>query len=212
MDRLCLFDLDGTLTDPKEGIVKSVRYALTSFGIHENEDEKLFRFIGPPLRDSFREFYGFNETEVERAITKYREYYSETGIYECTVYEGIIEMLECLQNKSISMAIATSKPTVYAKQIARHFNFDHYFEFIAGSELDGTRSRKSEVINYVLDKVDPGRQKQAVMIGDRKHDVIGGKECGIETIGVTWGYGSREELDEARAGKIIDSLYELSSI
>jgi len=209
MKNLCLFDLDGTLTDPKVGITKSVGYALNSFGIRVADIDDLKKFIGPPLRDSFREHYNFSAEETEKAIDKYREYFSETGIFENTLYGGIIDMLDRLKDKKITLAIATSKPTVFAARIAEHLGFRKYFEIIAGSELDGARSRKGEIINYILDAIDPERKKSAVIIGDRKHDIIGGRETGIDSIGVTWGYGSRSELEEAKATWIVHSTDEL---
>jgi len=212
MKTLCLFDLDGTLIDPKAGITKAVRYSLKSFGIEAADLDELEKFIGPPLRDSFREFYNFPEAEAERAITKYREYYSETGIFECSLYAGITDMLARLKDKGVTLAIATSKPTVFAGQIAEHFGFKQYFDFIAGSELNGTRDRKGEVIRYALEMVDSGREKSTVMIGDRKHDIIGARETGIDSIGITWGYGSRAELEEAKPERIADSPQELCRI
>jgi len=209
MRDLCLFDLDGTLTDPKEGITKSVQHALNYFSIKVSVLDELTKFIGPPLRDSFREFYGFSENDAELAVSKYREYFSETGIFENTLYKGTLELLDKLKSHDITMAIATSKPTVFAEQIAEHFKFKKYFDIIAGSELDGNRSRKSEVIGYVLNSIDAKRNKPTVMIGDRKHDIIGTHEMGIDSIGVTWGYGSRNELEEAKATYIVDSLEEL---
>jgi phosphoglycolate phosphatase len=206
---LCLFDLDGTLTDPKVGITKSISYALDSFGIHVENLDDLKKFIGPPLRDSFREYYNFSVQESEKAVSKFREYFSDTGIFENTLYDGIIEMLARLKDKKIMLVIATSKPTVYAEKIAEHFKFKKYFEFIVGSELDGTRSRKSEVINYIINEVDPERKKSAVMIGDREHDIIGGRETGMDSIGITWGYGSNSELEKAKATWIVNSPDEL---
>jgi phosphoglycolate phosphatase len=212
MNKLCLFDLDGTLTDPKTGITKSVAYALNSFGIEIDDLDDLIKFIGPPLRDSFKNFYGFTDAQAEQAVGKYREYFSVTGIFENTLYDGIIKMLSRLKNNGIKMAIATSKPTVYAEKIAENFGFRQYFDAVVGSELDGTRSRKSEVITHALDIVDPNRTMSAVMIGDREHDIFGGRETGIDTIGVTWGYGSRTELENAGARRIVDSLDELVRI
>lgn len=209
MKDLCLFDLDGTLTDPKEGITKSVSHALKSFGIVVPDLNELTIFIGPPLRDSFRKYYNFSETEAETAVAKYREYFSETGIFENSLYEGVIDMLTRLRDNGIKIVIATSKPTVYAEKIAEHFGFKKFMGLVAGSELDGTRSRKSEVIEYALSIIDPERKKMPVMIGDREHDIIGAKEIGIASIGVTWGYGSRSELEEAWATKIVASPNEL---
>ena len=206
---LCLFDLDGTLTDPKEGITKSVRYALKSFGIDIADLNELTKFIGPPLRASFREFYDFSEEEAEEAVSKYREYFSETGIFENNLYAGIIELLTHLKDNGITLAIATSKPTVFAEQIAVHFRINQYFDLIAGSELDGARSRKSEVIDYALNIIDPERRISPVMIGDREHDIIGANETGIDSIGVTLGYGTRLELERVNATMIAYSPDEL---
>jgi phosphoglycolate phosphatase len=207
-----LFDLDGTLTDPKAGITKGIRYALASFGIEVADLDELEKFIGPPLYDTFRDFYRFSEAETEEAVARYREYYSETGIFENKLYGGIIEMLEKLKSSGVTMLIATSKPDVFAERIAEHFRFRPYFDLVAGSLLDGTRSRKSEVILYALGIADPGREKSAVMIGDREHDIIGAREAGIESIGITWGYGSRSELEEAKAARIAGSPEELLSL
>ena len=205
---LCLFDLDGTLTDPKEGIIKSRRYALSSFGIEVDLNE-LRESIGPPLREFFREFYNFSETEVEAAVSKYREYFSKTGIFENILYAGIVDMLAQLKDNGVITAITTSKPTVFAEKIAVHFGLQQYFDFIIGSELDGRRSRKSEIINYVLDTIDPERKMLSVMIGDRKHDIIGAQEMGIDSIGVTWGYGSFSELEGIKPTMIANSPDEL---
>ena len=212
MKDLCLFDLDGTIIDPKEGITKSLKYALDHFGIQIASLDELEKFIGPPLRDVFSKHFNFSPDETERAVEKYREYFSETGIYKNTVYPGIIQLLKQLKHNKAVLAIATSKPTVFAEKIAGHFGFSNYFDIIAGSELDGTRSRKSEVINYVLNVLDPKRTKSSVMIGDRKYDIIGAKEAGIDSIGITWGYGPPEELSDAHATRMAGSPVELGHI
>jgi len=209
MKNLCLFDLDGTLIASKVGITKSVSYALDSFGIHVSDLDDLTKFVGPPLRDSFQEFYNFTEAQAEKAVSKFREYYSETGIFENTLYNGIIDVLDRLKKEMVMLVIATSKTTVYAERIAGHFGFRQYFDLIVGCEFDGTRSRKSEVINHILNKIDPERKKSTVMIGDKEHDIIGGWEAGIDSIGVTWGYGSRSELEKAGATWIVDKPDEL---
>ena len=159
MDRkYILFDLDGTLTDPMQGITKSVRYALNSFGIEVDDLCKLIPFIGPPLKDSFKEFYGFNEEDAIVAVEKYREYYRIDGIFDNKVYEGIEECLKALKKEDKILVLATSKPEVFAKKIMDHFNLSKYFDFIGGSELNG-RSKKGEVIEYVLKsmQINPGR-------------------------------------------------------
>ncbi|MCL2373529.1 MAG: HAD family hydrolase [Defluviitaleaceae bacterium] len=212
MYNLCLFDLDGTLTDPKVGITKSVKHALAHFGIEVPSLDALEKFIGPPLRDSFREFYGFTPEEAELAVAKYREYFPTKGIFENELYPGIMETLAKLQAHNITMAMATSKPTIYAEIIAEHFGFKRYFTAIIGSELDGRRGKKSEVIEYVLETLDPKRQMKPIMIGDRNYDIIGANETAISSIGVTWGYGSQAELAAAGATFIAGSPGELSEI
>jgi phosphoglycolate phosphatase len=207
-----LFDLDGTLTDPKIGITKSVQYALKSFGIDEPNLNALTKFIGPPLRDSFANFYGFSANEAELAVAKYREYFSDKGIFENEVYLGIPEMLKTLQNSGATLAVATSKPTVYARQILGHFTLDGCFSFVAGSELDGTRSVKSEVINYALNELGVTDKANAFMVGDREHDIIGANESGIMSVGVTYGYGTRTELQNAGATYIVDKVDELTAL
>ncbi len=203
---LCLFDLDGTLTDPKIGITKSYQYALSTFDIHEELDN-LIKFIGPPLRDVFRENYGFSNSDVERAVVKFREYFSETGLLENEVYPGIREVLKELKINGIVMAVATSKVTAYANRILKHFQLDDYFSFVSGDDMAGslTKNGKRDIINIVLDGIDPERKMSAVMIGDRKHDIIGARENGIDSIGVTWGYGSNDELETAAATRIADT-------
>jgi len=211
MQKLCLLDLDGTLVDPIEGITGSFSYALESFGTKVPDKYALAKYIGPPIRDSFREA-GFAEAQIEEAVSKYREHFVKTGIFENTLYPGIIDMLEQLKNSGVIMAIATSKVASYAEIIAEHFGFEKHFILIAGSELDGTRSQKSEVITYALDILDPERKMSPVMIGDRKYDILGAREVGIDSIGVTWGYGSRQELESAGAVRLVDSPRELCEV
>ena len=207
MKKYLLFDLDGTLTDPKDGITKSVQYALRKFGIEE-ECENLISFIGPPLLDSFMEFYGFDIEKAELAIKYYRERFSTIGLLENSVIDGIPEVLSKLKEHGYIMAVATSKPTHFAVPICEKFNLSEYFHLIIGSELDGTRTKKSEVICEVLKQLGaaPG---QAVMIGDRKHDIIGAKESGTTSIGVTFGYAKDGELKKAGADFIVKTPAEL---
>ena len=207
-----LFDLDGTLTDPKEGITKSIQYALNKMGIIENDLDKLTSFIGPPLLQSFVEFYSFSEDEASQALQFYRERFAVTGLFENEVYEGIEKLLKDLNKLNYRLAVATSKPIVYAKQILDFFNLSKYFEVIVGSELDGTRSAKGEVIAEVLTQMKIEKKYQCVMIGDRKHDLIGASENGIDSIGVTYGYGSQQELEDANATYIVHSVDSLSII
>ena len=208
--QLCFFDLDGTLTDPKPGITKSFQYALASFGIHE-ELNNLTKFIGPPLRASFRDFYGFTDIDTEQAVTKFREYFAETGLFENTVYPDIPEVLQNLVGRGIVLAVVTSKATAYADRILRYFHLDQYFSFISGDEMDGslTRNGKQALIHIALNALDQERKVPAVMIGDRKHDIIGAQEAGIDSIGITWGYGSYDELKSSGAMYIVNSADEL---
>jgi phosphoglycolate phosphatase len=207
MEILCLFDLDGTLTDPKEGITNSFAYALKAFHLAVPDASDLLKYIGPPLRESFGDFVPAGQ--IEAAVAKFREYYTVTGLLENRLYDGMIDLLRKLKADGAMLAIATSKVTEYAEKIASHFGFREYFDFISGCEMDGTRSAKDEVIEYALQKMNPENKITTVMIGDRKHDIIGAKKTGIDSIGITWGYGSRQELAEAGAGRIADTPEEL---
>lgn len=204
-----LFDLDGTLTDPKEGITRSVQYALRSFGIEVENLDDLIPFIGPPLRDSFMEFYGFTADQAGEGIRKYREYFNEKGWKENKVYPGIPQMLENLQAAGYELITATSKPEVFAVRIMKHFGLDGYFQMIGGADLDETRVKKADVIRYVMDRRGIGEKDHALMIGDRKHDVLGAREAGLECAAVLFGYGSREELESAKACYLAESVEDL---
>ncbi|NME06790.1 HAD family hydrolase [Psychrobacillus sp. BL-248-WT-3] len=209
---IILFDLDGTLSDPKIGITTSIQYGLEKMGILEKDLEKLECFIGPPLQISFADHYGFNEKQCHQAIAFYRERFIETGMYENELYEGIIPLLEKLKAAGKKLAVATSKPTVFAIEILKYFQIEDYFDVVAGSELDGTRSAKAEIIQYVLDEFQDKTKDSFVMIGDRKHDMIGANLTGIDSIGVTYGFGSSEELEHASATYIVDNIEELEKI
>lgn len=208
MKQYLLFDLDGTLTDPMVGITSSVQYALEKFGIHVRYLKELIPFIGPPLAESFQKFYGFSKEDAEKAIQYYREYYAPKGIFENEVYEGIPEMLAHLTEAGFTLLVATSKPTVFARKVLKHFGMEDYFSFVGGSELDGSRTKKAEVISYIL-KTCGIEAKEAIMIGDRRHDIEGGKACGLESVGVLYGYGTEQELTEAGADYIIRTVAEL---
>ena len=208
MKQYLLFDLDGPLTDPMVGITSSVQYALEKFGIHVRYLKELIPFIGPPLAESFQKFYGFSKEDAEKAIQYYREYYAPKGIFENEVYEGIPEMLAHLTEAGFTLLVATSKPTVFARKVLKHFGMEDYFSFVGGSELDGSRTKKAEVISYIL-KTCGIEAKEAIMIGDRRHDIEGGKACGLESVGVLYGYGTEQELTEAGADHIIRTVAEL---
>ncbi|MDZ4132974.1 MAG: HAD family hydrolase, partial [Dethiobacteria bacterium] len=191
-----LFDLDGTLTDSAEGVTRSVQYALQMYGIIASLED-LRSFIGPPLHWSFENSYGFSKAKAFQAVEYYREYYREKGIFENKLYPNITEMLEALSKSGANLYVATSKPTVFALQVLQYFNIDRFFATIAGSNLDGTRVDKSEVIDFVLTNNEDIDKNRAVMVGDRKHDIIGARTCGLNSIAVTYGYGSPTELTTA---------------
>ena len=204
-----LFDLDGTLTDPGKGIKNSIRYALDKAGLAPLDEEILNSFIGPPLLDSFERYCGVTPEESKRLVALYREYFSVTGLFENEVYDGIPEMLAELKARGAKIFLATSKPEPFAIRILEHFGLMQYFTFAGGSTMDETRTAKAEVIDYVLEK---GKlvPEESVMVGDRKYDIEGGSKCGLDTVAVTFGYGSREEL--ANANYIIDEPKQLLDI
>ncbi len=207
-----LFDLDGTLTDPGTGITNSVMYALRKFGIEVSDRSELYKFIGPPLWDSFENYYGFSKEEAKTAVEYYREYYRDKGIFENMVYEGFEGLLKELSDQGLALIVATSKPEVFAKQILEHFDIAKYFTCIAGSNLDGTRVKKGEVIGYALESCGIADLSEAIMIGDREHDIIGAKQAGIDSIGVLFGYGDRAELEEAGADFIAATVADIGKI
>ena len=242
-----LFDLDGTLADPMLGITRSVQYALRHFGIETDDLRTLCPFIGPPLRDSFMEFYGMSETEAETAVAKTREYFVPKGIFENEPYDGIAELLRDLRKAGATLVMATSKPEPFARQIAGHFGFADRFALICGATLDGSRTTKADIVRYALARLTTdeavtsetaGQQTAApakpaagvsvpeatvppvcaarmpvrtdtVMVGDRRFDIEGAAAAGIDSIGVLYGYGSREELEAARPTRIAADVPEL---
>lgn len=194
-----LFDLDGTLTDPGIGITNSVMYALEKFGIHVSNREELYPFIGPPLVDSFKKYFGFDDKQALLAVDYYREYFRAGGIFENEVYEGIPEMLRELKNRNAIVALATSKPYEFAVQILDHFDLHQYFDYVGAATMDGSISRKADVIRHLLDSFEGLDKASVLMVGDRDQDVEGAKANGIRCAGVLWGYGSKEELLSAGA-------------
>lgn len=212
MYEVILFDLDGTLTDPGEGITNSVCYALKKFGIEAPDRRQLYRFIGPPLCESFEKYYGFSSGQAREAVAYYREYYAEKGIFENMVYDGIAQMLTELRNAKRRLALATSKPEAYAKQILSHYALDSYFEVTAGAKMDGTRTKKDEVILYALESLHVTDRSSVIMVGDREHDIWGAKKTGIDSLGVLFGYGSKEELKQAKADYIAKNVQDIAKI
>lgn len=203
-----LFDLDGTLTDPREGITRSIQYALAQLDIHEPDLARLEHFIGPPLLQCFMQSYDFDEARAWQAVNHYRERFKVTGLYENRVFDGVTELLGMLGEQGRTLYIATSKPRVFADEIARHFDFARHFKVIYGSELDGTRTDKVELIKHLIaeEGLDPA---DTLMIGDRKHDLIGAHHNGLQAVGVGYGFGSQAELMAESPAWYFSSLAEL---
>ena len=197
-----LFDLDGTLTDSEEGILNSIEYMLKVYGIPAGDRESLRPWLGPPLKESLMKYCGFEEKKALEAVEKYREYYDRQGIIENQVYPGIPKLLSDLKEQGYVVALATSKPETAAVRVLKHFGLDQAFTFIGGATLDDSRVKKGDVIRYVLKALKVERLEEAVMVGDREHDVYGAKENGLEVIGVLYGYGSFQELEAAGADAI----------
>ena len=204
-----LFDLDGTITDPGEGITNSVAYALGKFGIDVADRTELYKFIGPPLYESFQKFYGFSHEDAHKAVEIYREYYRPKGIFECYIYDGITDLLKRLKDDGKTVIVATSKPEEFARQIMEHFEISEYFTYIAGATMDGSRILKADIIDYALKTCEVTDLSKVVMVGDREHDVIGAKKIGVDSIGVLFGYGDRAEHEKAGATYIAETPWDI---
>lgn len=205
-----LMDLDGTITNPAEGITRCFEYALNHFGIKVESRAELEQFIGPPLRQSFKEGYGFDEEKATEAVAKYRERFQPIGMFENEVYDGMEQALQCLKEAGKVLIVATSKPEHMAKKILEYFKLDGYFADICGSCDDAKRNEKDEVIRYALEKHGITDLEQVLMVGDRKFDVIGASKCGLKCMGVLYGFGDRKELEEAGAAYIAETVEEMA--
>lgn len=199
-----LLDLDGTLTDPREGILGSIRYAIEGMGVACPADAQLEQYIGPPLQESLAELLGpARRSEAPQALLRYRERFGTVGLFENQVYPGIPEVLAALAASGQRLFLCTSKPAVFAERIVRHFGLDRHLQGVFGSELDGTRTDKRELLRHLL-AVTGLSASEVVMVGDRKHDVAAARANGAASIGVTWGFGSPAELREAGADALVD--------
>ncbi len=207
-----LFDLDGTLTDPFEGITNSVVYSLAYYGIKVENKEELKCFIGPPLYASYEKYYGFSKEKAIEAVEKYREYYKDKGIFENRLYDGTVELLIKLKEKGRKIILATSKPEFFALQILEHFNIRKYFDVVVGATMDGSLINKGDIIRVALEKIGSPVKEKSIMIGDKSHDIIGAKQNDIDSIGVLYGFGSREELCGASSNYIVEDFEEIEKI
>lgn len=212
MKRVIFFDLDGTLTKSDPGIVNAVAYSLEKMGIHDPDREHFRRFIGPPIFNSFQNFYGMDKKTAEKALSYYREYYVRKGQYENSVYPGIPELLTKLREQGKVPVVATSKPDVYTNEILRFLHLAPYFDYVAAATLDGSRKEKIDVIRYGLSICGEKDLSKIVMVGDRKFDILGARMAGLSSIGVLYGYGSREELENAGADRIAATVEELGAL
>ncbi len=206
------FDLDGTLTDPALGITNSFIHALKYFGMEIPSYEKLCTFIGPPLIDTFKTQFGFSEEKAVEGVKKYREYFAEKGLLENSVYTGIPKLLSNLKNAGKKLVVATSKPEEYSVRIIEHFGLKPYFENVCGSLMNESRSKKDEVIEYAIERNDIKDRSKILMIGDRKHDILGASKCGLKSCGVLFGYGNLQELQTAGADFIAENVSQLEKI
>lgn len=209
MYKYVLFDLDGTLTNPEIGITSSVMYALEKFGIKVEDRKELHPFIGPPLTYSFETFYGLSKEESELAVKYYRERFSVKGLYENEVYDGVEMVLKELRESGKILIIATSKPEEFTLKILEHFDLLKYFHYVAGATMDGSRGEKADVIRHAIQISGIEDRSQAIMIGDRKYDILGAKEHGLDAIGVLFGFGDYEELTKAGAKYIAENVQDI---
>ncbi len=204
-----LFDLDGTVTDPGIGITNSIMYALHKFGIEVEDRTSLYPFIGPPLKESYHKYYGFDEAGQEQGVVWYREYYRDKGIFENILYDGMDRLLKQIKDSGRQVVLATSKPEEFADRILKHFGIAQYFDFVAGAAMDDTRTKKTEVIEYALTSCGITDVSTAVMVGDREYDILGAKAFGMDSIGVLYGYGDRQELEAAGATYIAEKVADI---
>lgn len=207
-----LFDLDGTLTDSSQGIINSIIYALKKYNINDYDMSLLKKFLGPPLHESFEKFFSFDKEKSLQAVKFYREYFSSKGLFENEVYGGITDLLKTLKERDKTLILATSKPQPFTDKIMEHFDLAKYFDFIAGSNMDTTRSKKAEVIEYALSECNVKDKSKVIMIGDRAEDLIGAQSVGIDSIGVEYGYGTFDELKNAGATYIVKTVDELKNL
>lgn len=211
-EQYLLFDLDGTLTDPGEGITNCVRYALEKFGVYPKDREELYPYIGPPLTDMFQQLHHLSAEQAEKALLYYRERFSTVGMFENIPYDGIAELLGRLKDDGYHLMVATSKPEEFTVKILDHFGLAEYFDFVGGNTLDEARPTKESVIRYVMENSPDICRDNALMIGDRKYDIVGAHACGLRGVGVLYGYGDEAELVQAGADAIAADIQQLERL
>ncbi|MBQ5445405.1 MAG: HAD hydrolase-like protein [Lachnospiraceae bacterium] len=204
-----LFDLDGTIADTCKGVTESVAYSLKKFGIRVDDINSLRPFIGPPLSESFSEFYGFQGEKLEEAIRQYRLYYESDGWKACKIYEGIRELLIYLRENGIKICLATSKPEVFAVRILKYYDILQYFDYVGGADMDGIRVKKIDVLKWVTSQIEDFKYEDALMVGDRKYDKTGADGLGIKCVLIEYGFGSREELEKCEPFSIQSTVSDL---
>lgn len=201
-----LFDLDGTLTDPAEGITGAVAHSLTQMGLEPGNRAELVSFIGPPLFDSYAQYCGFNQAQTQQAVAYFRDYYQDRGIFENKVFDGIPQLLQELHDAGKTIILASSKPELFCRQILEHFGLLQWFDKVAGATFDERRVEKADVIRYALDAMHLTPDPHTIMVGDRRHDAEGAHKLGLDCIGVEYGYGSKEELTSAGCIRIVPTV------
>ena len=207
-----LFDLDGTIIDSHKGIIESAKFALNKMGVPETQIVNLESLIGPPLKVAFKEFFSLSDEFADKATEYYREYYRDKGIFDYTMYDGIVPLLEMLKSKGYIIALATSKPVVFATRILDRLNISQYFDLKVGANLDKSLSDKAEIISLVCNSLSIHDPSQAIMIGDRKYDILGANANGIDSIGVLYGFGNLEEFQDAGASYVVNTVEELGQL
>ncbi len=207
-----LFDLDGTIIDSREGIINGFVYTLKHFDIEVQDRTSLEKFIGPPLEDTFVNYYNLTKEQAKYAIEKYREFYEKTGVWETKLYKEIDELIRDLKQNGKNVLLATSKPEPYANKILEKYNLKQYFYFVSGATLDGTRNAKKDVIKFALDNINNFKLEECIMVGDRNYDILGAKANNLKSIGVTYGFGTKQELETAGADYIAEDVEELRKV
>ena len=208
---IILFDLDGTITDSKRGIFASIRYALDFFGIDDTPEEKLQKFLGPPLVEAFMEHYDMSEKDANIALVKYREFYSVEGVFMLSMYEGFDELIKSLKKNGLTTALATSKPLFYAEKIVERIGIKPYFNYLCGATMDETMNAKEDIIRYTIEQ-NQYEKERILMVGARNHDIKGARINGVMPVGVLYGYGSIEELKNAGCHCFAETVRELNQI